>query len=299
MDDRQAGSNDDSTETKIAEGSATANGGNPQKSDDVVDMPVSLPWWRRAVCTVWRWITQDTTSTDWAIVLLTAVIAATSILQWKVIKSGSTDTHTLAEAAKTQAEKTSGMADAADRIRRAADDMVAEERRLATNSQNAVEASNRQGKATLDATIAASRVDERAWVGVGVIRVVQLEKDKSLKVDVELRNTGKTPALNVQMGAAWRVDTIRTGPIADWFNYVLEPAEAVPPQGDHTMHLEIPSNVITPLWDEISYRTQYVYIVGSVKYTTISNQAGETNYCMFLDGQSREMRFCGLHNDMK
>lgn len=55
----------------------------------------------------WHWVKHGTTSTDWLIVFLTAVIAGTSYLQWKEIRNGSTDTHTLAIAAKTQAEAAS------------------------------------------------------------------------------------------------------------------------------------------------------------------------------------------------
>src|SRR5437879_6079754 len=54
---------------------------------------------------VWTWIRRDTTSTDWLIVLLTAVIAGTSYLQWNEIRSGGQDTHDLAVAAKRQADK--------------------------------------------------------------------------------------------------------------------------------------------------------------------------------------------------
>lgn len=300
MDEKQARNNGDSPETKIAEDAVPANAGDGQQSGGILDVvPVSFPWWQRLIGAIWRWIKQDTKSTDWFIVLLTAVIAATSYLQWKVIKSGSADTHTLAEAAKTQAEKTSGMADAADKIRKAADDMVAQESRLATNSQNAIEASNHQSKASLEATIAASRLEERAWVGIRDVRLVRFDKDKSLKVDVEVRNTGKTPALSVQLGSGWATDMASTGPAANWFNYSFRPAESIPPEGDHIIHIEVPSNVITPLYDVIMIRPQFLFVMGTVRYETIADQPGEANFCLFLNAQSKEMQFCGSHNDMK
>lgn len=62
----------------------------------------------------WDWVKHDTTSTDWLIVFLTAVIAGTSYLQWNEIRAGSADTHTLAVAAKTQAEAASHTASVAE-----------------------------------------------------------------------------------------------------------------------------------------------------------------------------------------
>jgi len=56
--------------------------------------------WTRA----WVWLKKERKWTDWLIAIFTAVIAATSYLQWREIRSGSFDTHTLAEAAKKQAD---------------------------------------------------------------------------------------------------------------------------------------------------------------------------------------------------
>jgi len=60
-----------------------------------------------------NWIKKDARPTDWAIVILTAGLLTTSILQWKVISDGSTDTHALAVSAQRQAANTEQLAKAA------------------------------------------------------------------------------------------------------------------------------------------------------------------------------------------
>src|SRR5438105_751212 len=83
------------------------------------------------------------------------ILAVTCIFigfQWNEMRSGGQDTHDLAVAAKTQAEKMQSMSDAADKIRKASEDMVAQNKRVADDSEKAIEASNKQSKAVLDAT---------------------------------------------------------------------------------------------------------------------------------------------------
>jgi hypothetical protein len=142
------------------------------------------------------WIKRDTTSTGWLIVLLTTVIAATSYLQWHEIRSGSTDTHTLAEAAKTQAGKMTDMSTAADKIREAAQNMVTQDQRIADNAQKALEASNKQSKTALDATIAASHFDQRAWLSAGD-NTYTIAESGPIDNTVIVSNTGKSPAMEI------------------------------------------------------------------------------------------------------
>lgn len=253
-------------------------------------------------CRIWLWIKRDTTSTDWLIVLLTAVIAATSYLQWHEIRSGSTDTHTLAQAADTQAKKMADMSTAADKIRQAADNMVIQDQRIADNARTAMDGSNKQSKTALDATIAASTLDQRAWIGVGAFRVVQFDKD-GFKVDIEIRNSGKTPALDVSetMNYGWNF-SLESGPQENWFvNLPLAPAEAIPPGGSHILHMIIGSDGIGPAYESIKSKAYRAYVFGRIKYTDISRMVGGmTDFCLFMsDPDKLDLSFCRTHNDMK
>jgi DNA anti-recombination protein RmuC len=99
-----------------------------------------------------------------AAVFMSFLAAGFVCLQWIEMRNGATDTHTLAVAAKTQAEKMSSMSDAAEKIRDASQNLVAETKKTADSSQKAIQESNRQSQASLDATIANGRLEQRAWV---------------------------------------------------------------------------------------------------------------------------------------
>jgi hypothetical protein len=223
-------------------------------------------------------------------------------LQLKEIHDSSSDTHALAQAADTQAKKMTDMSTAADKIRQAADNMVTEDQRIADNAQKAMDASNKQSKTSLDATIAASSLDQRAWVGIGQFRVVQFDKD-NFKVDIEIRNSGKTPALDVSEFTAygWNV-SIESGPRDGWFiNRPLVPAEAIPPEGTHAIHLGIGSEVIGPIYEGLKSKANRIYIFGKINYSDISRKVGgSTDFCLFLaDPDKSELGFCSSHKDMK
>ncbi len=239
----------------------------------------------------------------WTIVIV-AVNALTCLfigLQWHEIKSGSSDTHTLAEQAKKQADKMSNMSDAADKIRAAAENMVIQDQRIADNAHTAMDASNKQSKVALDATISASKLDQRAWIGVGDFRVTQFEKDKSFKIDVEIKNSGKTPALDMTDGMRYGIEPSSIfGPRDEWFNMIVTTAEAIPPQGSHTMHMEIPLPVIAPFFDAIKAKTMSLYIVGVILYKTISKEDGRAEFCLVMvDPDKLDVAYCRTHNNMK
>ena len=100
-------------------------------------------------------------------VVMSGLAAIFVCLQWWEMHEGEADTHTLAQAADTQARKMGTMSDAADKIREAAQNMVIQEQRIADNAEKVLDASNKQAKSGLDASIAASRNDQRAWLGTG------------------------------------------------------------------------------------------------------------------------------------
>jgi hypothetical protein len=170
-----------------------------------------------------------------------------------------------------------------------------------SQAQGALEKTLRQSKSTLDATIAASRLDQRAWVGIGLFRVIQFEKDKPFKIDIEIKNSGKTPALQMMESVKYGQDfSSRPGPRDEWFTAIMQPAEAVPPQGSHTIHLEMDKDALAPIFDELKAKTRLLYIIGTLDYKTISNETGFTEFCLVMvDSEKPELGFCGSHNNMK
>ena len=92
------------------------------------------------------------------------------------------------------------MSGAADKIRQASEGMVTQEQRIADNAKKAMDAGNRQAKAALDASIASSRSDQRAYVTIGrpdgtVAEIVWPKDEKgNAGLLVYFQNNGRLPA---------------------------------------------------------------------------------------------------------
>jgi len=145
-------------------------------------------------------------------VIATVVIAAATVVNllvaaamWKEMHSGgidthnlavaaatqTTNTHDLAVAAKTQAEKMKSMSDAAE-------NMVVQEQRIADNAMRAIDLTTKQSKDALDATVNNFRRQQRAWIApTNAYFTSEIAKGAPLSWEVQYRNTGKSPALDV------------------------------------------------------------------------------------------------------
>ena len=140
----------------------------------------------------------------------------THILNKQLIdfENGSGDTHDLAQAAKTEAGKMSNVSDAADVIKQAAQNMVTQDQRIADDAEKSLDASNRQSKAALDASITASRnanalaresldAQTRPWLGIeGNLTPVSSgwndERTRRLATfSFKLMNYGQSPAMKM------------------------------------------------------------------------------------------------------
>jgi hypothetical protein len=170
------------------------------------------------------------TATVW-IAAFTVVMAFVGLGTLYEIVEGGSDTHDLAVAAKDQAGKMKNMSDAADKIRQAAEGMVAQEQRIADNANAALDANNRQSKAALDASVAASRVDQRAWMDM-IINVPQnLSADQPFSTTAEMKNLGKTPAKNIYYGYMFESATSLKKPTFDDTRLKFIHVGTLPPQG--------------------------------------------------------------------
>src|SRR6266849_6590856 len=101
--------------------------------------------------------------------VFTFVLAFVGIVTLIEIIEGGQDTHALAVAAKTQADKMASMSDAAAKIREASEQMAAHEKEIADKARETLEVNSKQSKAALDSSIAASRLDQRAWISVWMV----------------------------------------------------------------------------------------------------------------------------------
>ena len=156
---------------------------------------------------------------------------------------------------------------------------------------------------SFNASISSSRLDQRAWLGIGESKVVQFEKDKSFKYEIHLKNTGKTPALQIQQAVQYRSD-LRTnaGKLDEWFKSIKYiDVQSIPPGAVYTYHGSITWDEFTKAFESINSGEQVLYIFGGYKYMNIFNELCHTEFCLKFDLRRTEkpsLFFCGSHNNM-
>ena len=216
------------------------------------------------------------------------------------IKNGESDTHTLALAADTQAKKMSTVSDAAEKIRQAAEGMVQQDQRIADNAQKALEASNKQSRAALDESIATSREDQRAWVGVvefGIPR--NLATGQKPAFVAVATNTGKSPALNVVViitATPFRKGETfypKTTPLAG------KPAVMVLQPG---MRISIATSLgDTPYTErnisDLKSGETIMFVYGEITYDDVFGRKHRTHYCGRMDVDLSSFYGCQAYNN--
>ncbi len=251
---------------KNAQAAKTGQGKN-QSGTDFQTSPASSKN-RSILQRIWSWIRKGTPSTDWLIVLLTAVISITSYLQWHEIRSGSTDTHALALAANTQAQKMTDMSAAANEIKDAAQNMVIQDQRIADNAQKA-----------MDASIALAHNEQRAWVIFPhKYALVDFAANGPITYSAGFRNIGRTPADAVQAIVRAEIVASRNEPSLSYEpgtsnifrSGELVPNDDEPPQKLQARAEHMPIIISSERLRRIQSGGEYVAIYGQVTYKDIA-----------------------------
>jgi hypothetical protein len=162
----------------------------------------------------------------------------------------------------------------------------------------------RQTKATEEAVrISASnfRVQQRAWLSAS-IRVVERTPDL-LKYRIHSKNTGATPALNIQIGIGYMLQNR---------DYVLEldfsesNTMRIPPNRPVSRNFVAPNDEVkSPIYTlgltidnkgaKIE-RESWLFIGGTITYEDIFGEVHKTDICARLEGM--DMIWANVHNDM-
>jgi hypothetical protein len=181
--------------------------------------------------------------------------------------------------------------------------------RIAAKSANAAErgaeASEKQVEATqasIHATVDAFRLDQRAWLGVNNLAIVVLKSGEPLRVDADIANTGKTPALNIRVANAG----IQTnfGPL-DVDSFIASGKLGKPKQPPSTDVIFPNSSAKIPfptdqslndmLVTQINAHTLWVYVFGDIYYRDSFGGEHVTEFCGSYDPPTRRFNSCPKH----
>jgi len=173
-------------------------------------------------------------------------------------------------------------------------------------NRQAMEASERQSKAALDASIEVTRTDQRAWVGVIETEPptetvagenVYIKAGSHSIFRAVIANSGRTPALSVttSTGDAGILSGVPFVPRYDYRGEygipVIQPAAKfwILTSGDHAFTAkEI---------DAVKSGTFKVYFFGMINYKDVFGKSHRTNFCAVLDRNLKNFNACSQFND--
>jgi hypothetical protein len=237
--------------------------------------------------------------TDWVVAIATIVIAFATWQTWREVQSGSAQTDRIV----TASQKIQSALELSNTQNQAALTQTL------AQSQHAMEASNKQSKAALDATIRNSWLDERPWVGLqGFTCEGCSAKDTVItigKLSGLITNTGKTPALKLNLQTVWTWRYSRD-PIPTWdsieqerlnsplyrshpeFQQELNRLQVLAPNAVQTITLAEGTVGVPPTKDTptIEFFKRIVVVGNITYYDTRGTQKHTTKFCLVTTGPS-------------
>jgi hypothetical protein len=182
--------------------------------------------------------------------------------------------------------------------------------RIAATSANAAQksAAASEGqvevtKKSIQATVDAFRLDQRAWMGISNVALSVLKVGEPLRVDADIVNTGKTPAFSVRIDKTG----IQTnyGPL-DVDQFIASGKLSKPIQPPSTgvsgpnSSIKIPFHTdqpMTEVWiDQINSHALWIYVFGDIHYRDAFGVEHTTQFCGSYDPPTQRFDNCPKHN---
>jgi hypothetical protein len=202
--------------------------------------------------------------------------------QLNEMKSGSADTHELAIQAKNQADRTKDVAD------------------RALIQANATNALAKEAKRSADLSERTSHLDERAWVGPNAVSPFEIKAGEYFpSITVNVKNSGKTPAINFISLTAYRA--FERG---QKFRAIYDPVTATPSstilQPNMELGLAPTSNPDRKMTEAHMTAMRngdiVVYLFGKATYQDIFRQTHHFTFCMYVEKTLKTMASCNTYN---
>jgi hypothetical protein len=243
-------------------------------------------------------------------IIATATVLYSMFAGWTLyeIRSSSADTHALAEAASKQAIHTQAIATAADKISGAADKFSSSAESINKETKEAVGNFGRMAKASegnIAAVQEASRLDQRAWVNVGLSMPTIADVTKPVETTIEVFNSGKTFALKVNFLSSLGVSKEPPNGV-DYYS-VLSSLKSnrtsvcvISPGREYPVKLEVAEGGLRTL-DKAVTKDWYVYVWGDIEYYDVFSKTviHRTHFCAMrrISEDRKDLDQCGFHND--
>lgn len=242
-----------------------------------------------------------TAAATWWIAAFTIILALVSAKTLIEIHGGGIDTHDLAVAAGKQAEaagkqfeamKTSGAETKAQ-----IDRLIAQQKRNADAMQGSIS----QAQRALDASIAASQIDQRAWVGINTFGSPIISAGVQATAGFQIQNTGRTPAKYVRVYSV--LDPVAAGHNPDFDDLptqesrgTLLPNEAVHVTLNGTRGIKTGLSQIGV--NMVNSGAQVLFVHGIICYSDVFDVPHWITFCTRFIPGTGELMFCPANNEI-
>ncbi len=218
-----------------------------------------------------RWLkskADEANLADYLIVLLTTVIAFWAGMTWLEMHNAGQQT----------------------------DKIIAADERIAT----AMEKTVGQARDALNASIEASRNDQRAWVGITRIEIRSLQPGQKIEINTPLQNSGKTAAVDVRTRSFVHISDTPVN-ITAFVASRHDPFQArmtiFPNIQDANITIVSPFPYSEAEIAAIKNGRKLMYAFGEIKYRDVFGRLHHTFFCgIYATTTPNNMRFCNEYN---
>ncbi len=218
-----------------------------------------------------------------------------------------------ASAATKNAAAAASFAASAKQIKEETADAVGQLRRAARDSETAIQENSRNAQTALSNSIETSKLDQRPWFGVSEFKILQPKQP--FRMQIEFKNTSKTPARQIHLFGVFGVHSSRTdGPSdAEWKSFLTfysqETGRYVAAPNAARRYIvgdfgEGPENqlfraLFTENFSSFRSGSKFLSYFGQATYIDNDDKARTTRFCLVLaDIETKQLAHCGRGNDM-
>jgi hypothetical protein len=154
--------------------------------------------------------------------------------------------------------------------------IIAADERLAHGIENVFAQANN----SLKASIEASRMDQRAWVGVVKLNSFNFRVGPNFSIPFDVVNSGKTPALNVRTKTALKSVENGNRFIPMYQEPTMVPSLGVIQPQVHSELTTLPVDISASQFGDIKNGRGTLYAYGRIDYDDIFGRPHETTFCV-------------------
>ena len=267
---------------------------------------------RRSFVQRWR----ATALPNKAMVIATIIIAASNALYTvyarrtlEEIRSGSSDTKTLAQSAKAQADALSDQYKEMVAARKQTDLLIEKATaqaqntndlaRAAARSAAASEASLKVGRDSLQFSETSIALQERAWIGVDDIRLKEpIQSGKAVKVVYSFHNPGRTPAGDVVLRSGWALNQSPQRFFEPSFEMVPVVGKSIVLPGEKFESGELKTFTLNAIeTQKLQNSLITLYVFGNITYKDVFGKERMTKFCASYSPGENTFLKCPYHNE--